>query len=147
MLCNQHILHNHKLQEQCCSFMWVERVGVIYFLRRKVVLWMSDLYKSSLWELQQINIEVGAMICLSCLTAFPHKRAMSFSIFLATGSTPCSLISPMQIFTVTAGVSTMGGAPSAGDSFLPYCLSGQIDESCCIFCIYSGPLRKKGWFT
>lgn len=63
---------------------------------------------------------------------------MRFSIILITGSTPCSLISPMQIFTVTAGVSTVGGASKAGDSFLPYCVSDQIDcEPCEVSCTHA----------
>lgn len=66
------------------------------------------------------------MILLSN-TAYSHKPVMCFTIILATGSTPCSPTSHMQIFTVTAGVSAMGGAPNAGDSFLPSCVSAQID--------------------
>lgn len=58
-------------------------------------------------------------------TVFSHKP-VCFSVVFTTGSTPCSLNAPMQIFTVTAGVSTMGGALGAGDSFLPYCILWQI---------------------
>lgn len=81
---------------------------------------------------------------------FSHKSVMCFSIILTTGSTPCSLSSPMQIFTVTAGVSTTGGAPDAGDSFLLYCISGQMDKLCEISCTdrhtHTQCICKNGWF-
>lgn len=60
-------------------------------------------------------------------TGFSHKPAMCFGIILATGITPSSLTSSMQMFTVSAWVPEMGGAPNAGDSFLPYCISGEVD--------------------
>lgn len=44
----------------------------------------------------------------------PFLTSLWFSIILATGSTPCSLISLMQIFTVTAGVTNGWGVKCWG---------------------------------